>query len=66
MKTQKLTVPAEALLDFLRTVRELPADARIVGTGWDRVFDENRRPFAQAIFLYIESAEFESGEEPEV
>lgn len=66
MKTQKLTVPAEALLDFLRTAHELPPDARIVGTGWDRVFDETRKPFAKAIYLYVESAEFESGEEPEV
>lgn len=65
MKTKKLTVPAETLLAFLRTLDDLPADARIAGTGWDRVFDvEIGKAYARAVYLYIESVEFESGEEP--
>jgi hypothetical protein len=70
MKTRKLTIPSELLLDLLKAPaasaiqrERLPADARIVGTGWDRVFDENGKPFARAIFLYVESAEFDAGEE---
>jgi hypothetical protein len=70
MKTKKLTIPAESLLDLLKGLaasgacqERLPADARIVGTGWDRQVDEKGKPFARAIFLYVESAEFDSDEE---
>jgi hypothetical protein len=70
MKTKKLTIPAEVLLDFLKgpaasgvCQEVLPADARIVGTGWDRQYDEKGKPFARAIYLYVESAEFDSDEE---
>jgi hypothetical protein len=72
MKTRRLTIPAERLLELLKVSgaaiceMQLPADARIVGTGWDRVFDTNSKPFAQAIYLYIESAEFQSDEEASV
>ena len=73
MKTKKLTIPSESLLDFLKgqaasgvRQEELPADARIVGTGWERVFDEKGRPFARAIYLHIESAAFDSDDEPGV
>ena len=72
MKTQRLTIPGPWLLEFLRASgsavceERIPADARIVGTGWDRVFDENGKAFAKSVYLYVESAEFESAEEPEV
>ena len=72
VKTKKLIIPAAWLLEFLKTPGtvlgdvKVPPDARIVGTGWDRVYDEKGKPFAHAIYLYVESAEFESGEEPEV
>jgi hypothetical protein len=65
-KTKRVTVPAEALLGFLRTLDELPADARIVGTGWGRVFDEAGKPFAREAYFYVESATYESDEEPGV
>jgi hypothetical protein len=64
MKTKKFNVPSEAMIELLRTKNTLPADARIVGTGWDRVFDENGKPFARMVYLYVESAQFDSSEEP--
>ena len=72
LKTRRRTIPGPWLLEILRASgsdvceQKIPADARIVGTGWDRVFNENQKPFAQAIFLSIESVEFESGEEANV